>query len=725
MGDGINIYQFDDTQRVLLEKLRIPFAVYQFIEKRVVSLIISDGLLDLFGYQDREEARYVMDHDMYRDTHPDDRARAAEAAVLFAKEGGTYDVIYRSKTAKREGYSIIHSVGEHVFQETGERLAYVCYTDEGEYAEDDKGGRLNRDLKNSLYAESLLQENNYDFLTGLPGMTYFFELAEAEKAKNLQNGNPTVLLFADLSGMKFFNNLNGFSEGNRLITAFSRLLVRYFGTENCSRFGQDHFAIITQEEDIEATLLKLFEDSRQMNGGKSLPIRVGIYQNRLEDADVPTACDRAKIACDALRNTFVSGFKYFNRTLSEGTKKKQYIIANLDKAIREKWITVYYQPIVRAISGKVCDEEALARWIDPVNGFLSPADFIPFLEEAGLIYKMDLCILDQVLEKIKKFTEEGIYVVPQSLNLSRSDFDSCDIVEEIRRRVDAAGVSRDKITIEITESIIGGNLEFMKAQVDRFQKLGFQVWMDDFGSGYSSMDVLQSIPFNLIKFDMRFMDNLDNGENGKIIVTELMRMATALGVDTVCEGVETKQQVRFLQEIGCSKLQGYYYDKPNSLDTILKKLQSKDPLGFENPQETSYFETIGRVNLYDLTVITEGDTGSFHNYFNTLPMAILEVENEKIRVIRSNQSYREFLNKRFAFIFSGKNFEEDVTKGSEDTSFMELIKQCCQTGNRAFLDEKMADGSTVHSFARRVGINPVTGNSAVAVVVLSITDQEK
>ena len=125
-------------------------------------------------------------------------------------------------------------------------------------------------------------------------------------------------------------------------------------------------------------------------------------------------------------------------------------------------------------------------------------------------------------------------MVPHSINLSRSDFDACDIVEEIRRRVDAAGVAHDRITIEITESVVGRDFGFMKGQIERFQKLGFPVWMDDFGTGYSSLDVLQSIPFDLIKFDMSFMQKLDEGDSGKIILTELMKLATSLGVDTVC-----------------------------------------------------------------------------------------------------------------------------------------------------------------------------------------------
>ena len=202
------------------------------------------------------------------------------------------------------------------------------------------------------------------------------------------------------------------------------------------------------------------------------------------------------------------------------------------------------------------------RWNDPVKGMIPPCEFISVLEEVNLIYKLDLYVTKQVLEKMKKQAEAGLYVVSESVNLSRADFNACDIVEEIRKLVDASGMSRDKLNIEVTESVIGKDFEFMKAQIERFRSLGFHVWMDDFGSGYSTLDVLQSIRFDLIKFDMRFMKEFDTSEKSRIMLTELIRMAISLGVDTVCEGVETKEQADFLREIGCTMMQGYYFCRP-------------------------------------------------------------------------------------------------------------------------------------------------------------------
>ena len=715
-------YQFTEQELSIFEGLRQPFAVYQFVDRRVVTLALSEGFCKLFGYENNRALAYRdMDQDMYRDTHPDDAARIADAAIRFATEGGAYEVIYRSRIKDSADYRVIHAFGQHVYTDTGVRLAHVWYADEGVYADgvDAVGSELRQSLSNALHEQSLLNASRYDFLTGLPSMSYFFELAEAGKTAIFREGGNAALLYIDLNGMKYFNHKYGFVEGDKLLRAFAKLLSGTFSNENCCHVGADHFAAYTNEDGLEDTLRELFRKTRDINGGVSLPIRVGIYSTRLEDSPVSTACDRAKLACDSLRGAYESAFHYFSREMSLAVQNRQYILSNLDRALAENWVQVYYQPIVRATTEKVCDEEALARWIDPVNGLMSPAEFIPALEDAGLIYKLDLYVLDQVLDKIKRQEKTGLYVVPHSVNLSRVDFDACDIVEEIRKRVDAAGVSRGKITIEITESTIGRNFEFMKEQVLRFQELGFPVWMDDFGSGYSSMDVLRSIRFDLIKFDMSLLRKLDEDDSGKVILTELMKMATSLGLDTVCEGVETESQVLFLQEIGCSKLQGFFFGRPSSLEQIRQRYDHGLRLGFEDPAASSYYESIGRISLYDLDVIAAGNEDPLQNAFNTLPMAILEIRGDTVRYLRTNPSYRRFINRFFDFDLS--MLPKDYVRFASPF-MMNIVTTCSKPGARAFFNEKMGDGSVVHSFARWIALNPASGDIAVAVAVLSVSD---
>ena len=717
-------YRFSEQELSFLEGLQAPLAVFQLVEKRVTALALSEGFWKLMGTETRAQAYAAMDHDPLTNVHPDDAARVGNAVSRFMKDGGVFESIYRLRSGEASGYRVIHAMGKHVRTDTGVRLAQIWYADEGAYTEADshQGTSLNRALTNALHEESILKASYYDELTGLPNLTYFFDLAEAGKDAMVRRGEQAALLYIDLYGMKYYNHKYSFAEGDKLLQAFSRLLSRMFGAGKCGHVGADRFVVFTRDGGLEDALNLLFREAQELNDGNSLPVRVGIYSSQVEDVPVSMAYDRAKIACDAIKKTNASCFNGYSHKLRDSIKDRQHILATFDQALSEHWIQAYYQPIIRAVNEKVSDVEALARWIDPEKGFLSPAEFIPYLEDAGLIYRLDLYVLEQALEKMRREEEMGSHTPPHSINLSRSDFDACDIVEEIRRRVDAAGVSRGKITIEITESVIGGDFAFMKEQVERFRALGFSVWMDDFGSGYSSLDVLQSIRFNLIKFDMGFIRKLDEGDKGKIILTEMMKMATSLGVDTVCEGVETEEQVRFLQEIGCSKLQGYYYSKPVSFDAVLERVRNGFRFGYENPAESAYYESIGRVNLYDLSVIANTEENVFHNSFSTLPMGIIEIKNNAARFVRNNQSYRDFIKRFFGIDLS----RENTAFKKFSTSFMHnIVKTCCERGSRSFYDEKMPDGSTVHSFARRLSVNPITGDTAVAVAVLSVTDPDE
>ena len=208
-------YQFDKKTLSILENLCAPLAVYQFVDKRVVTLALSDGFCKMFGFEDKRDAYLLMDRDMYRTAHPDDAARIADAGFRFATEGGRYEVIYRTKIFGADEYRIVHANGEHVYTETGERLAYVWYTDEGSYVKD--GGNsfvaLDVALSQAMHEESILQASYYDYLTGLPGMSYFFELAEVWRVAHLKCGGTTALLYIDLCGMKYYNRKYGFEGG--------------------------------------------------------------------------------------------------------------------------------------------------------------------------------------------------------------------------------------------------------------------------------------------------------------------------------------------------------------------------------------------------------------------------------------------------------------------------------------------------------------------------------
>ena len=714
-------YQFTEAEQKVLETLPQAIAVYQFVDKKVVTLTLSQGFLELFGYTDPKEAYYDMDHDMYKDTHPDDVARIADAAYRFATETEVYDVIYRTKNKENNKYKIVHANGKHVFLENGVRLAYVWYFDEGEYIENgtSQNNNLSKALNNALHRESFLNNVRYDYLTGLPSVALFFEEAEEGKKKIKESGKEVAYVFFDFSGMKHYNHKYGFSKGDEYLKEFAHILAEEFGSEECCRFGQDHFGAYCKEEEVEEKVQRVIEENRKQDEEHHLSIRAGIYTTMIEDIRVSSAFDRAKLACDAIRGEYTSTYNFYDDSLRANALNRQYILDNFKKALEERRIEVHYQPIIRATNGLVCDEEALSRWNDPERGMLKPAEFIPILEESGGIYKLDLYVLEEILKKISLFKSVGLHVVPHSINLSRSDFTKVDMVDEICKRVDAANVEHNLIAIELTESVIGENFDFIKMQIDRFKELGFQVWMDDFGSGYSSLDVLQSIQFNVIKFDMSFMKKLDVNENSKTVLAELIKMISALGIETVCEGVETKEQANFLQSIGCSKFQGFFYCKAISLNEVLTRYETGKQIGFENPKEAHYYEAIGRVNLNDLTISGNEDE-SFNNYFDVLPMCVIEVNGANINFVRRNRSYFEFI-KRYLDIDLPTQEIQFNSIDNLDLDYITQIKNCCTTKQNVYFDRMMPNGDIAHYFLKYVSYNELTKKHAVEMVVLMIS----
>ena len=712
-------YQYSEQELRLIESSEVPMAVYQRVGRRIVTVALSAGFCRLFGIDGLDRAYAYMDGNMYRNVHPDDVSRIADIAARFSEEGGEYNAIYRVETYA--GTIIVHALGRFITPEPGVRLAVIWYADEGTYnpESNDFGSSLSQFLNRAMFENTLFRENRFDALTGLPGMTYFSELTEKAWGKMLSGGEKPVMLFFDLCGMKLFNQSYGFTEGDKLIRAFARLLVQHFGSQNCCRIAKDNFAAFTAHSPaLEPTLHQIFEECRCINDGRSLPVRIGVYVDRGDALEASAIWDRAKAACDTGRNSYASGHFYFDESMMTDALNRRHIVDDLDRAIDEKRIQVHYQPIIRAANGRVCNEEALARWIDTDTGMLAPASFIPVLEESALIYKLDLCVLDMVLDKMHAQAADGIFVVPVSVNISRSDFDSCDIVEEFCRRVDAAGIQRHLICVEITESIIGSDFNFMKAQIDRFRAEGFPVWMDDFGSGYSSLDLLQSIQFDTIKFDLHFMQKFDNSGNSRIILTELMKLAQSIGIETVAEGVETREQAEFLYEIGCTKLQGFYYSAPNSVEAIRRRYENGQRIGFENPEESAYFAAVGKVNLYNPNVVSDCSSDDYRHYFDSIPMAVLEVLNEEVKIIRCNGSYREMLD-RVLGLEPPDHVHNTSFDQQPELDFFDALRQSEATGGWAQFDRMQNNGYAIHSFVRRIAVNPVTHAAAAVSIVLA------
>ena len=720
----MGIYEFDEKERAALERLSIAMAIYQLVDKRVVTLLVTDGMCKLMGME-RSECVKLLNEDMYKDTHPDDRARAADAAYKFAAGGDVFDCVYRTMSHTLGDYVILHSHGSHFFTETGVMLSSTIYMLEGIGGDESNPltERLASNYIDIMNKESLIRDNFYDTLTGLPNMSYFLQLAEAGKQSILNEGFTPGLLFIDLTGMKYYNQKYGLREGDNLLVSCAQILKKYFPNENCGRMGSDHFAVFTKMEGIEDTLNQLFEDIKYANEGRSLPIHVGIYSSAFEDVSASNAFDRAKIASDKEKGAYISKFAYYDENTHAATTDYQYVVNNFERAMTEGWIVPYYQQIIRAVNGLVCDEEALARWIDPVRGMIPPNHFIYVLEDVKLIHKLDLYILDCVIRDLEDVYEKGFSVVPVSINLSKYDFQLCDMVEEIIKRVEASKITAADITIEITESVSELEPEFVSRQINRFHEAGFKVWMDDFGSGYSSLNMLQRFDFDVLKFDMRFMREFNMSRKNHVILKQLVQMAKKLGIDTVIEGVETIEQVKFLREIGASKLQGFYFAKPIPLDEWYYIYGANVGNRIENHEETEYYDAITKVNVVEPEVNTDFNWHS-KEFFGQLPTGVVEIKDDAMYVIRYNKTFANFLLKADYVDETDLGSVAIKQKRLPADEMMNTLDKCIESKRWELVEGIDEVGMKLDLFLRFIGENPSNNRCAFEVVIISVTSEE-
>ena len=472
-----------------------------------------------------------------------------------------------------------------------DHLYYRIITRTGKIKSIVEFGRMYRDPKQGevfyvfiVDVQSKQQTIDIDKLTGLPGMRSFVESSEMmlHPANNEGAAVRQSLIFYDIAHFKYFNIKYGMTTGNEILKSVAALLIKHYYNNFVFRLADDHFVVLTETENLMDKINRFHEAVLNLRDEDKVDIKAGIYSIEDNKTSPALICDLAKIACDIIKNSEIEYYSFYTEDLKEKLERKRYIIENLDQAISDNYIQAYYQSIIRSSTGAICAKEALARWNDPTLGMLSPGEFIPVLEEAKLLYKLDLRIAELALQDIKRRKELHLPIVRFSVNISRYDFECCDMVSELSKRVRDAELSPEMLIIEITETVQGIDQEYLKEQIRRFHEAGFNVWMDDFGTGFSSLDVLQDFDFDLIKLDMQFIQSFGLNRKNPVIIKKLVEMAYELGIDTLAEGVETKEQIQFLKEIGCDKLQGFYYDKPHAFMSKPEVTVDGVPLKYED-----------------------------------------------------------------------------------------------------------------------------------------------
>ena len=582
-------------------------------------------MLDLLGVDSRDTATRIMGVDACRNIHPDDVARVAESVRDFIEGGHVLDLLFRNRREGGTAWKVIHVTGQRI--DGHDDLAALWYTDESTSLASENPAQASLATRLVALAPKAAAQRafRYDDLTGLPNARCFNERVEEDIDRLVDDGTQPVMLYLDYSDFKEFNRRYGFDEGDALIRETGRILREQFGVINASRLESDHYACITPRAGLEERLDSLMRTVDGTSTAHGLPVRIGIYEYAFAHVSPTEAIARAKLACDSLKERPESAYAFFNQTILDRAELRSFALANLDRALEEGWIRVYYQPIVHTLSHTVCGAEALARWVDPTHGLLSPADFIPALEESGQIFDLDLHMVELVCRDYRDALASHREIASVSFNLSRKDLQHADVVERITRIVDSYEVPRSMLNIEITESAFVERSKEIERVLEQFHREGFQIWMDDFGTGYSSLGNLKDYRFDELKIDMSFLSS--QTEKAREIVRSTVRMAKLIGIGTLAEGVETEEQYCFLKSIGCEKVQGYYFGKPlPPADLRAHCIAQGWPL--ESARDNRYFEALARIDFQ-----------------TDEPMCVVEDDGTSFTFLFANERYQEALAK--------------------------------------------------------------------------------
>ena len=432
-------------------------------------------------------------------------------------------------------------------------------------------------LKEAEKAESLAYLAHNDELTGLCNGPYFVKQTAEMIEENPSLAETHVIIFTNLAGLKAYNERRGFENGSRLLIDLGSKIKDAFPDGLCARQTDDHFLIFCKKEGYKKGLVDIVKWLNDYRAALVLHFSCGVYQPK-KGEDIQLAIDKARYACSTIRSDRSKLYAEYDEKIDSDVHKREYVVNNLKRAIDEGWIRPYYQPVVWGKDGKLCGLEALARWVDPIYGLMPPYLFIPVLESTKLIHRVDRCILECVCRDIRRRIDEGKPAIPCSVNFSRADFDALNVLELLNGMTAKYNIPKDLLHVEVTESALtdADTLETMAETLNKLNDAGYSIWLDDFGSGYSSLNSLKDFHFDVMKIDLKFLEGFDENEKSRPLIDSVILMAKRLGMSTVCEGVETKGQYEFLRDAGCVRMQGYLFGKPYSYDDLEGMIEKGD-----------------------------------------------------------------------------------------------------------------------------------------------------
>ena len=428
--------------------------------------------------------------------------------------------------------------------------------------------------------EDITEFSEKDVLTGGYNRRGFIRITE-RLLNEVPDRTKYAVLFFNVKNFKAVNELFGVESGDVVLQNIFRTLTHSkLSPVITARVESDHFVCLVENKNLDFEELTSVCDNKFVKDGKcmNLIIRCGIFYVEEKPMKISGMIDRAKLAKRYITDEYVQPYMVYDHSMQVSYIDKAKLAGELQEGIAKEQFKVYYQPVIDTKTGKIASAEALIRWIHPDKGFISPALFIPALEENGHISELDFYVLKKVWQFISDRCENNKFVVPISVNLSWMDFYDEIMMEKILKEMDRFRENgREHMArFEITETSYAAIRENRSGILESLRIKNAKILLDDFGSGFSSFGMLQDYDFDILKIDMSFIRKIGENPKTKSIVHSIIGMAHEIGIKTVAEGVETEEQVSFLRQSGCDYIQGYYYSKPLPEEEFVEFLEKAD-----------------------------------------------------------------------------------------------------------------------------------------------------
>ena len=403
----------------------------------------------------------------------------------------------------------------------------------------------------------------YDHLTGLYSKEFFYRKVQQRLLEDPEG--EYCIVCSNIENFKFVNDAFGTKAGDELLREVANITQQMIGEDGfCSRFTADRF-LCFQRRDREAKDRANFGSFSGLMLSpmlRSVVMRWGIYEITDRTVPVEQMCDRAMLAVNSIKGQYNQFFSLYDEHMRNRLLREQFITDEMEKALAEKQFLVYLQPKYSVSEDRLVGAEALVRWVHPTQGFMSPGEFIPLFEKNGFITRLDQYMWERVCELLHEWKQKGYPMLPVSVNVSRADVYRADLIETLTRITKKYGIEPELLHLEITESAYTDNPNQIISTVDQLRELGFVIEMDDFGSGYSSLNMLNQMKLDILKLDMKFIQTETAKPMDQGILRFIVSLARWMNLGVVAEGVETREQLDRLREIGCDYVQGYFFSRP-------------------------------------------------------------------------------------------------------------------------------------------------------------------